>query len=599
MHSTENRLIKLFKNAGCATIFSLMNGWSARSPAATTVPRLALFSFIFIILFTGQFRLPAQTRVNDIFGRSLNQHGITLVDWDGYLANPLVKIYLLPPTNAVLPGAATLTANGARLYFDTPGTVSSNGPGKTISLTSATNGVPVRLACFPDRDSVDEDYTLTLVFTGANSVKQTNTVPVHVIDQDLQRTNAFVVTVNFDRDKTGVFTNVTRRALTTQVANDWTYFFTGMNLDAVSAGAEQTYIWSNNFNGGYYFTSTNNYTGYLLYAYGTTNTDHRSGGEASFYGGAQTSGGVPLTLHRSGGFESEIYGNYNTLTWLFLTNGSDWLATGNLGNETNDFFSIAHHEIGHALIFNVGHPGFNFAKTNGGFKSAAVTNYYGAPVPIDAFDHLDGVIDPESGQGAFGYEYYGSIPRKRWIITKLDLLCAQEAGYVLRASSAFAPLTFLTNALLSATNTLPYAATFIATGGIPFFEWDITAGALPPGLTLDPFTGALTGTPTTNGVFNFTVRVRDYHETGAGLTQNVSLNVAAPPPIQLAISITNNQTWVFLSGSAGQHQVIQVSSNLTSWTPLATNSSGTNLFQFTESNPMQFPRRFYRGVVVP
>ena len=29
------------------------------------------------------------------------------------------------------------------------------------------------------------------------------------------------------------------------------------------------------------------------------------------------------------------------------------------------------------------------------------------------------------------HEYYGSIPRKRWIITKLDLLCAQEVGYVL------------------------------------------------------------------------------------------------------------------------------------------------------------------------
>ena len=45
------------------------------------------------------------------------------------------------------------------------------------------------------------------------------------------------------------------------------------------------------------------------------------------------------------------------------------------------------------------------------------------------------------------HEYYGSIPRKRWIITKLDLLCAQEVGYVLRSSSAFAPLSFPSNAL--------------------------------------------------------------------------------------------------------------------------------------------------------
>ena len=558
-----------------------------------------LSALIFSILLAPLFTAGAQTRVNDIFGRSLNQHGVTLVDWDGYLANPLLKIYLLPPTNAVLPGSATLTANGGRLYFDTTSSVSSGGPGKTISLTSATTAVPVRLSIFPDRDSVDEDYTLTIVFTGANSVKQTNTLPIHVIDQDVQRTNVFNVTVNFDRDITGVFTNATRRALTKQVADDWTYFFTSMNLDQVSAGAEQTYIWSNNFSGGYFFTSTNTYTGYLLYAYGTTNSAHRSGGEANFNGGAQTSGGVPLNLHRSGGFESEIYGNYNTLGWLFLPNDSDWLATGNFGNETNDFFSIAHHEIGHALIFNPGHPGFNTAKTSGAFRSAAVTNYYGVPVPIDGSDHLNGVIDPESGLGVFGYEYYGNVPRYRWIITKLDLLCAQEVGYVLRPSSAFATFIFLTNALPSATNTLPYTAAFTATGGVPFYEWSIPAGTLPPGLTLDPFTGALTGTPSATGVFNFTVRVRDYHETGTGLTQNISLNVAAPPPMQLAISITNNQTRVFLSGTTGQKQIIQVSSNLFNWTPVATNSSGTNLFQFTESNPLQFPQRFYRAVVAP
>ena len=57
----------------------------------------------------------------------------------------------------------------------------------------------------------------------------------------------------------------------------------------------------------------------------------------------------------------------------------------------------------------------------------------------------------ESGQGAFGYEYYGSIPRKRWLITKLDLLCAQEVGYALRPSSALASLTLSTQAIAAAT----------------------------------------------------------------------------------------------------------------------------------------------------
>src|SRR5437588_5672326 len=297
----------------------------------------------------------AQSGVQDIFGRSLNQRGITLVDWDGYMVNPLLKFYLFPPTNAVLPGSATLSANGGRLYFDTPSSVSANGPSKTISLTNSAPGVPFRLSIFPDRDSSSENYTLTIVFTGANSVKQTNTLSIRAVDQDLQRGNDFAVTENFDRDSTGIFTNAARRLLVKWAAEDWAYFFAGMNLDPVLAGTETTYIWSNNFSGGYYFTNTNGYTGYQLYAYGTTNSVHRSGGEGSYSGPVQSSGGAPLKIKRSGGFESEIYGNYNTLGWLFLTNDSDWLVSGNLGGETNDLYSIAHHEIGHPLILNPAH----------------------------------------------------------------------------------------------------------------------------------------------------------------------------------------------------------------------------------------------------
>ena len=566
--------------------------------------RWPLFVLIPIILQTRDLSVYAQTSVQDIFGRSLNTQGITLVDWDGYMANPLIKFYLLPPTNAVLPGSAKLTANGTRLYFGTPSKVSTDGPSTTISLTSSTTAVPANMSIFPAHNSPDGNYTLTIVFTDANNTKQTNTLPIQVIDEDTHSTNAFVVTANFDRDITGFFTNATARMLVTQAANDWTYYFTGMNLDPVTAGTETTYIWSNNFDGGYYFTNTNNYTGYLLYAYGTTNATDVSGGEGSYSGHVQTTGGLPLTMKRSGGFEANILGNYNTLNWLFLTNDNDWLVTGNLGNQTNDFFSIAHHEIGHALIFNQAHPGFATALANGAFTSAAVTNYYGGPVPIDASDdHLTGVIDPESGQGAFGYEYYGNIPRKRWTMTKIDLLCAQEVGYVLKPSSAFAPFIFVTNALPAANTTVPFTFAFIATGGIPVYDWDITAGVLPPGLALDPFSGMLTGTPTTNGVFNFTVRVRDYHETGSSLAQNFILNITSPPPVKLVISsgggATNGQAEIVFYGTQGQQQIIEASTNLMDWTPIATNTFVTNYFQLTVSNVLQFPSQFYRSIIIP
>jgi hypothetical protein len=48
------------------------------------------------------------------------------------------------------------------------------------------------------------------------------------------------------------------------------------------------------------------------------------------------------------------------------------------------------------------------------------------------------------------------------------------------------------------------SVTFTATGTAPI-TWSVTAGSLPPGMTLNASTGAYSGTPTAGGTFNFTV----------------------------------------------------------------------------------------------
>jgi formylglycine-generating enzyme required for sulfatase activity len=50
---------------------------------------------------------------------------------------------------------------------------------------------------------------------------------------------------------------------------------------------------------------------------------------------------------------------------------------------------------------------------------------------------------------------------------------------------------------------------FTASGGWPAYTWQLHGGILPPGLTLDASTGALTGVPTVTGTYNFTIRVLD------------------------------------------------------------------------------------------
>ncbi len=48
-----------------------------------------------------------------------------------------------------------------------------------------------------------------------------------------------------------------------------------------------------------------------------------------------------------------------------------------------------------------------------------------------------------------------------------------------------------------------------ATGGATPYTWTIAGGSAPPGLTVDPATGALAGVPTAAGTFSFTMGVAD------------------------------------------------------------------------------------------
>jgi len=55
---------------------------------------------------------------------------------------------------------------------------------------------------------------------------------------------------------------------------------------------------------------------------------------------------------------------------------------------------------------------------------------------------------------------------------------------------------------------IPYSHQFTATGGSGSYSWQVVAGILPAGLTLNPSSGLLSGTPTAAGTFaNITVEV--------------------------------------------------------------------------------------------
>jgi hypothetical protein len=69
-------------------------------------------------------------------------------------------------------------------------------------------------------------------------------------------------------------------------------------------------------------------------------------------------------------------------------------------------------------------------------------------------------------------------------------------------------LTITTTSLPNGSIGSPYDVFMTAAGGTPPYMWAITAGALPPGLSMSP-EGEISGTPTTTGTFDFTVQVTD------------------------------------------------------------------------------------------
>jgi len=79
-----------------------------------------------------------------------------------------------------------------------------------------------------------------------------------------------------------------------------------------------------------------------------------------------------------------------------------------------------------------------------------------------------------------------------------------------------------------------------ATGGTAPYSYAVTAGALPGGLTLNASTGAITGTPSALGTFNFSITATD-SSTGTGpytATQAYSILVIDVPPTAANSSLT-------------------------------------------------------------
>ena len=82
-----------------------------------------------------------------------------------------------------------------------------------------------------------------------------------------------------------------------------------------------------------------------------------------------------------------------------------------------------------------------------------------------------------------------------------------------------------------ATTGTAYVLSAAAAGGVGTFTYTVASGTLPTGVTLDPATGQIAGTPTTAGTYTFTVRATDSNGVYKDVVITIVVAAATTQPV--------------------------------------------------------------------
>ena len=292
------------------------------------------------------------------------------------------------------------------------------------------------------------------------------------------------------------------------------------------------------------FALNTNGTGFTpLHSFPATNFSLTTGGPGSGPGYTNTDGVAPsgLALYGNTLYGTAVWGgtNGNGTVFALNTNGTGFTTLHSFkASRTNSTGVYTNSEGVHPIEFgglilssntlygtaNLGGISGNGAVFAVNTNGTGFTNLYNfTATKSDSFDdtNSDGA-NPYAGLLLSGNTLYGTA--------KAGGTNGGGTAFSLTVSSIVVPLGVTTTSLPNATNGVAYSQTLMATGGQTPYRWTNISGALPTGLTLAT-NGIISGTPTTNGTFNFTVKVTDSLFSNA--TQALTLTVGSPPNVTL------------------------------------------------------------------
>ena len=203
---------------------------------------------------------------------------------------------------------------------------------------------------------------------------------------------------------------------------------------------------------------------------------------------------------------------------LLLCAASSAFAQSEIGSPVFNGGSPATLIVGVPVTFSITASGIQCADADNGasWPGGNLSNMYYSPCSTPATAHgtwTPAVAGSQPLQVAWSY-YDGTT--SWFVITSSPAL------------TVINPAGVGTTALPTAYVGTAYSGTLTPSGGLAPLTWSKTAGTLPPGLSFNS-NGTLTGTPTNNGTYNFTVKVVDSSvpssTSGSG---NISITVSTP-----------------------------------------------------------------------
>lgn len=169
----------------------------------------------------------------------------------------------------------------------------------------------------------------------------------------------------------------------------------------------------------------------------------------------------------------------------------------------------------------------------------------------------DDIPDPPTTDSALDFKVPGSPSTpSTFYVHVLDWRgdARPDMFYSLNVSGVVDPLKITSTSIVPAARGLSYSQQLTAVNGTPPILWSVSAGALPPGLSLSS-SGVITGPATTDGTYAFTVKAADSGSPPQVVTAPEQIQVGEPVAIVSSPTLPAacmNQPYTFaMQGSGG------------------------------------------------